>query len=447
MIRSQLNSYSGADPIWGFVALIGSERYTGEAAIGIDPRVRLFAVDGHVYFAEREGDAPIGTLLVNCGAISTAQLEHGAVQVGEKSSLARLFQREPSIDRDAVELTIESVTESLLESVANKAVGMPEVFPLRHHSSGVHQWLRWGVTSTALALPVVEGVPVEEMPAAQDAPAVEGAPVEEAPVDETFAVEETSAVEEALVLEAPVVEEPFVMEEVFALETAAQLEPVIEEAPVLEAPVEEPFVMEEVFALDEAVAAEVVVEELTTSSFVTLTAMSLPTLSSLTDPVAAEVAEEDVSTGPAVAAELTAPQPLLAPMPTLASLTLPTLQSVSASAAAPDSIVAGEPTLPSATNDVLPAPEALAPANPYEPAEPPAGLPKLASAPISMNDLAAANAVPAPPFGEPTHNLAAVDIWEMVDVLTDDGHEGEQELVGSGSSEKQSRGWLRGRKG
>jgi len=205
--------------------------------------------------------------------------------------------------------------------------------------------------------------------------------------------------------------------------------------------------MEEVFALDEAVAAEVVVEELTTSSFVTLTAMSLPTLSSLTDPVAAEVAEEDVSTGPAVAAELTAPQPLLAPMPTLASLTLPTLQSVSASAAAPDSIVAGEPTLPSATNDVLPAPEALAPANPYEPAEPPAGLPKLASAPISMNDLAAANAVPAPPFGEPTHNLAAVDIWEMVDVLTDDGHEGEQELVGSGSSEKQSRGWLRGRKG
>ena len=32
MIRSQLNSYSGADPIWGFVALIGSERYTGEAA-------------------------------------------------------------------------------------------------------------------------------------------------------------------------------------------------------------------------------------------------------------------------------------------------------------------------------------------------------------------------------------------------------------------------------
>ena len=40
MIRSQLNSYMGGDPIWGFVALIGTERFTGEAAVGLDPRVR-----------------------------------------------------------------------------------------------------------------------------------------------------------------------------------------------------------------------------------------------------------------------------------------------------------------------------------------------------------------------------------------------------------------------
>ena len=57
MIRSQLNSYMGGDPIWGFVALIGTERFTGEAAVGLDPRVRLFAVDGRIYFAEREGEA------------------------------------------------------------------------------------------------------------------------------------------------------------------------------------------------------------------------------------------------------------------------------------------------------------------------------------------------------------------------------------------------------
>jgi hypothetical protein len=78
VIRSQLNSYSGSDPIWGFVALLGHERFTGEAAVGLDPRVRLFAVDGRVYFAEREGDAPVSTRLVNCGAVTTTQLEHGA---------------------------------------------------------------------------------------------------------------------------------------------------------------------------------------------------------------------------------------------------------------------------------------------------------------------------------------------------------------------------------
>ncbi|MEQ1703181.1 MAG: hypothetical protein ABMA25_24005, partial [Ilumatobacteraceae bacterium] len=157
MVRSQLNSYSGSDPVWGFVALIGSERFTGEAAVGLDPRVRLFAVDGRVYFAEREGDAPISTRLVNCGAVTTTQLEHGSVRIGEVTSLARLFQREPGIDRDAVELTIESATETLLATIANKPVGLPEVFPLRHHPSGIHHWLRAAAgTHAPVALPVAD---------------------------------------------------------------------------------------------------------------------------------------------------------------------------------------------------------------------------------------------------------------------------------------------------
>ena len=118
--------------------------------------------------------------------------------------------------------------------------------------------------------------------------------------------------------------------------------------------------------------------------------------------------------------------------------------------AAAESIVNVGPTLASTSDDFfssLPEPATFAPTKPYAPVESSTGLPKLASAPISMNDLAAASAVPASPFGEPTHNLAAVDIWQLVDVLTDEGREGEQELVGSGSSEKRGRGWLRGRKG
>jgi hypothetical protein len=217
VIRSQLNSYSGSDPIWGFVALLGHERFTGEAAVGLDPRVRLFAVDGRVYFAEREGDAPVSTRLVNCGAVTTTQLEHGAVRIGDTTSLARLFQREPGIDRDAVELTIEVATEALLESIANKPVGMPEVFPLRHHSSGIHHWLR---TANQPAAPTL--VPVAE-------PAVEVAPE---PVAEVAPVVEVAP--EPVAEVAPVVEvAPEPVAEIAPVAEVAP-EPVVEVAPVAE---------------------------------------------------------------------------------------------------------------------------------------------------------------------------------------------------------------------
>lgn len=142
MVQSQLSAYSGSDPIWGFVALVGSELFTGEAAVGLDPRVRLFAVNGHIYFAEREDDAPVANRLVNCGAITANQLARGVVQAGGNESLARLFQHDATIDRDAVELTVATATETLLAAIAHNPVGMPEVFPLRHHAAGLHHWLR-----------------------------------------------------------------------------------------------------------------------------------------------------------------------------------------------------------------------------------------------------------------------------------------------------------------
>ncbi|MBI4884680.1 MAG: hypothetical protein HY826_11585 [Actinobacteria bacterium] len=172
MIKSELNSYSGSDPIWGFVALVGAEAYTGEAAVGLDPRVRLFAVDGRIYFAEREGDPAVGARLVNCGAISAAQLSRGAVNVANQESLARLFQRDATIDRDEVELTIATATESLLASIAHQPVGMPEVFPLRHHPSGIHHWLRGASGSDTAA-----SVPVAETPAPVPSEPVEFEPV------------------------------------------------------------------------------------------------------------------------------------------------------------------------------------------------------------------------------------------------------------------------------
>lgn len=354
MIRSQLNSYSGADPIWGFVALIAREEFTGEVAIGIDPRVRVFAVDGRVYFAEREGDAPIGTRLLESGAVTAGQLERGAVQIGDVASLARLFHREPSIDRDQVELTIELATESLLESIANKAVGMPEVFPLRHHLSGIHQWRR--ASTTTVPATIVQ-------PSIAEAQTVEAEPVE-------------------VEAEAEQVEvEPVVVEQV---EVEVEVEPVEVE------PVVEPAQAEDIFVHPSA----------------------LPLLPIWRDdplPMAVPAAPHDTieETSPPVAA------PLTFALPTLATLApLPTLQ-----AGPRPEPTASTTSDPLATHDLRPTP------------------------PVSPTLLAAPT-----PFGEPTYSLAAVDIWEMVDVLTDDAPRADQELVGSGGSDKRGRSWLRGRK-
>jgi len=200
MLRSQLKSYSGADPIWGFVSLVGSERFTGEAVLGPTPRVHLYAVDGRIYYAEREGDQSVGERLLAAGSITAAQLDQGTVEVGGSPSLARLFQRQPLIDRDAIELTIEAATETLLESVAALAAGEAEVFPLRHHPSGIHHWLRSAganplptpsmaapsvPTATAAAPPqsaaIADGSPAEPTTTAVLAVSEEGSPDEPMP--------------------------------------------------------------------------------------------------------------------------------------------------------------------------------------------------------------------------------------------------------------------------
>ncbi len=628
MIRSQLNSYSGSDPIWGFVALVGTERFSGEAAVGLDPRIRLFAVDGRVYFAEREGDAPIGALLVDSGVLSAAQLEQGTVRVGDTTSLARLFQRDPSVDRDAVELTIESATESLLASVANKAVGMPEVFPLRHHSSGVHHWLRAATVASApptlpeepiaeapvAESPVVEE-PVVEVPAVEspvaEAPVVE-APVAEAPVAEVVVEEpiveepvvehiaEEPVVEEAVaqwtvaetqivepepvvehIVEEPVVEEPVVehiAEEPVVEEPVVEHiaeEPVAAEMPTIEMPVTEEPIVEtpaaqspwhslvplvesepqvngfahasgdhhepdavepaavdavEEHAVEEHVVEEPAVEEHVVeepaveehgepaapallSSLLWLTPaaadaaahdapeveahsemeheavtvadepvatepepepepelatpasalLTLPSFSSLhaSEPTPVVVDEtpavEDAVVQDAVTEEPVVEEPVAAEMPTEVP-SMPTLSSFttlapSVPAAEPTPVLTtdffgalSDPTVDSPADQKLPG---LPPLNAFEPGPLPAELPKLAAAPMSMDELVSQNAqtsAEAQSWSGATHNLAAVDIWEMVDEIVDDGHQTDEQLVGTGGAEKRSRGWLRGRK-
>jgi hypothetical protein len=140
MSRSQLDADGVGEPIWEFVAQMGTDRFTGQATVGVSPRVHLYAFEGRVYFAERDGDAAIESRFVNMGVLTPDQLDRGAVRLGNGVSLARLFSREPAIDRDAVELALEMMTAQTLESVAMEPTGAVELFPLRHHATGIHQW-------------------------------------------------------------------------------------------------------------------------------------------------------------------------------------------------------------------------------------------------------------------------------------------------------------------
>ena len=425
MVQSQLNAYSGSDPIWGFVALVRSELFTGEAAVGLDPRVRLFAVDGHIYFAEREDDAPVGTRLVNCGAISAMQLARGAVQAGGNDSLARLFQRDATIDRDAVELTVASSTETLLATIANNPVGMPEVFPLRYHSTGIHHWLR--------ATP----------------PAVE----EEVEGDEVVHTEE------------PVVTEPVVAEPVVA-------EPVVTEPVVTEPVVAEPVVAETV--------APITPEPLTVPVLANFPAPREPVRLAIPEwpraddepgwevaPAAVQVSVEEPQVAAPVAervVEHVVPQ-IIAPMdleePEVVIPEEVVLEILKPSVVAPE-VVATEAALselkvtPSTTampklaalhtiSNFAPSPAQMAKNEPS-----PNGvssqvsgspLPKLATGPVSMDDLKKAT-VAAESWGStPNNNMATVQIWEMVDDLFEDPKK--QEVQVGGGPQEQNRGWKR----
>ncbi len=140
MHRSELQHYPGDEPIWGFIAQLGAERFTGQADVGSATRLHLFAREGRVYVAETDGTAPLGTRLVDAGALHQGQLERGQVQLGNVVSLARLFHREPTADRDLVQVALAQLNGGVLEASANDPVGTVTLFPLRHHDSGAHLW-------------------------------------------------------------------------------------------------------------------------------------------------------------------------------------------------------------------------------------------------------------------------------------------------------------------
>jgi hypothetical protein len=133
-------------PGWVVLDAIRERGLTGEVVCRTTPKMTVWADRGRVYHAEREDDPPLGDRLVAGGALTVAALADGSVRVGAGEHLAKLFERVPSVDRDAVLVAHETLTDERLGWLAAQRVHGAVVTPYRHHASGVHHWQAAGST-------------------------------------------------------------------------------------------------------------------------------------------------------------------------------------------------------------------------------------------------------------------------------------------------------------
>ncbi len=133
-------SVTGPQPAWMTLDQARDRAFTGEIVFEVDPEVFAYLDNGVVYYAERASGTPLGRRLLEAGVVDTGQLERGTVRVGDVEHLGRLFDRDASVDRDAVLVVTETATQALIAELANQAVTTVRVTAYRHHPSGVHRW-------------------------------------------------------------------------------------------------------------------------------------------------------------------------------------------------------------------------------------------------------------------------------------------------------------------
>lgn len=145
---------NGAQPVWLTLNDARERAFTGEIVFETDPEVFAYLDHGIVYYAERVSDASLGSRLLDAGVIDQTQLDRGTVRVGDIEHLGRLFDRDPSVDRDAVVVVAEAATEELIADLANRVTAKARVTAYRHHPSGVHRWFVAPLEPVALQRPV-----------------------------------------------------------------------------------------------------------------------------------------------------------------------------------------------------------------------------------------------------------------------------------------------------
>jgi hypothetical protein len=144
----------GSQPVWLTLNDARERAFTGEIVFETDPEVFAYLDHGIVYYAERVTDASLGSRLLDAGVIDQAQLDRGTVRVGDVEHLGRLFDRDPSVDRDAVIVVAEVATEELISDLANRVTATARVTAYRHHPSGVHRWFVAPLDPVAVQRPI-----------------------------------------------------------------------------------------------------------------------------------------------------------------------------------------------------------------------------------------------------------------------------------------------------
>ena len=144
----------GPQPVWLTLNQARERAFTGEIVFETDPEVFAYLDNGIVYYAERVSDASLGRRLLDAGLVDVAQLDRGTVCVGDVEHLGRLFDRDTSVDRDAVIVMAETATEELIAELANRSVATVRATAYRHHPSGVHRWFVVQTEPAPLTRPV-----------------------------------------------------------------------------------------------------------------------------------------------------------------------------------------------------------------------------------------------------------------------------------------------------
>ncbi len=126
---------------WQVIEAARRRYLTGLVVLETTPPTHVYLRDGQVYFAERTTDGGLAVRLLVEGVITRAQMQKAMLQVSGVEHLGRMFERDESIDRDAVELCVELMTDDVLTHIAETEVAGWDMKMYHRHPSGLDRWL------------------------------------------------------------------------------------------------------------------------------------------------------------------------------------------------------------------------------------------------------------------------------------------------------------------